>query len=144
MERPVLQPLARLRMPKSAASRENVAAGVELVQADDALGEHERELALQPLAQLRFPVAAAVGLDGARVDVDISFAGLDAEGGHVVGEGVEGAATREVEFGVVPVAGEDAVADGAAAQGEAHVGAAVVEGVEAALVVDDEDGPSLG
>ena len=89
-------------------------------------------------------MAAPVGLDRARVHEHIAIAGLDAEGGHVVGERVERAAAGKVELRVVPVAGQDAVAYGPTAQWEAHVGTAVVEGVQPALVVDDEDGPALG
>ena len=129
---------------KERRAAEHVVGGVEFVQGDDALGEDERELAFKPFAQLRLPVAATVRLDGVGVDVHVAVTGLDGEGGDVVGEGVEGAAAGEVELGVVPVAGEDAVADGAAVEGEAHGGAAVVEGVEAAFVVDDEDGAALG
>ena len=61
---------------------------------------------------------------------------------NVVGEGVEGAAACEVETGVVPVAGEDAVFDGAAVEGEAHVGASVVDGGEGFVFNENGDGVS--
>jgi hypothetical protein len=42
---------------------------------------------------------------------------------------VEGAAGREVKAGVVPVAGEDSVAERTAVEWEAHVRAPIVDGV---------------
>ena len=44
------------------------------------------------------------------------------EAAHVICEGVEGAAAGQVEPGVVPMAGQNAVTDAAAIQGESHVG----------------------
>ena len=49
----------------------------------------------------------------------------------------------EVEAGVVPVAGEDAVADRAAVEREAHVRAAVVDGVHLAALEQQADGVPL-
>ncbi len=89
-------------------------------------------------------MAAAVLLDRLRVDEDVAVAHLGAKRRRVVGEGVQGAAAGEVELGVVPVAGEDAVGDGAAVQREAHVRAAVVDRVDLAFVEDDEDRVALG
>ena len=122
---------------------QNLARRVELVQADHALCEHQRDLLLEALAQFPLPVSAAIVLDRVRVDEDLAVARLHVERRHVVGEGIERTAAGEVELRVVPVAGEDAVADRAAPQGKAHVGTAVVERVEAALVVDDEDSAPL-
>ncbi len=41
---------------------------------------------------------------------------------------------------MVPVAGEDAVLHGAAMQGKTHVRAAVVDGMQLPMVVEDHDG----
>ena len=43
----------------------------------------------------------------------------------------------------MPVAGQDAVLDGAAMQGEAHVRAAIVEGEDTPLVEEDQHGPPV-
>src|SRR5260370_12886659 len=52
---------------------------------------------------------------------------------------IEGAAAFEVEAGVVPMTGQDAVLDAAALERKAHVRATIVEGEDAPAVVDDED-----
>ena len=57
---------------------------------------------------------------------------------HVGGEGIEGATAGEVETGVVPVAGEDAVFDAATVQGEAHVRTAVVHSMNLAIMVEKQ------
>ena len=57
----------------------------------------------------------------------------------VVGELVERAAGAEVEARVVPVAGEDAVRDRAAVEREAHVRAAVVDGVHGVPVGEEAE-----
>ena len=61
-------------------------------------------------------------------------------GRHVVGEQVERAAGSDVEAGVVPVAGQDAVVERSAVQREAHVRAAVVHGGNAVTVGEHGDG----
>ena len=115
----------------------------DAVQPYDGLGEDEADIVLQALVQLAGPVDAAVLFDGNGVDPDIAVPDLGVEGRNVVGEGVEGAAAGEIELGVVPVAGEDAVPDGAAREGEAHVGAPVVERIDLALGEKDEHGAAL-
>jgi hypothetical protein len=72
------------------------------------------------------------------VHPDLAVADLHREGGHVVGPGVEGAAAGQVEAGVVPGAGQDAVMHGAALQGEAHVRATIVHDVEPAVAGDQQ------
>ena len=68
---------------------------------------------------------------------------LDGKRSYVIGEGIEGATAGQIEFGMVPVAGKDAVVHGAAMQGEPHVRAAVVQGVNLALVEKDSHRSAL-
>ena len=75
-------------------------------------------------------------LGGADVDEDVVAVELDREPPQLVGPLVEGPAGREIEPRVVPVARENPVADRAAMQREAHVRAAVVDGVHQARVRD--------
>ena len=56
------------------------------------------------------------------------------EDARFIGELVEGPAALQVEAGVVPVTGQDAVAHAPPVQREPHVGAAIVHGVHAAVV----------
>src|SRR5215831_3128708 len=52
---------------------------------------------------------------------------------------VKGAAAFEIEAGMMPMTGQDAVIDAAAIEREAHVWATIVEGKDAPSVVNDED-----
>ena len=71
--------------------------------------------------------------DWVGVDEHVAVADLDAERSDVVRERIEGGATGQFELGVVPVAGQDPVLHGAATKREAHMGAAVVDRVDALL-----------
>ena len=75
-----------------------------------------------------------------RVDPCLAVDHSYRETAHIVGEGIEGATAGQVEAGMVPVTGEDAVFDAAPVQGKAHVGTAVVYGVDLTLVVEHRDG----
>ena len=107
---------------------------VQLAEADHALSEDEADVLLQALIELSRPVCAAILLDGPRVEPDATVAHLDAERGDIVSEGIEGATAGEVELGVMPVAGEDPVFDGAPVEREAHVRTTIVDGVDLALI----------
>ena len=78
-----------------------------------------------------------------RVHPHLAVASLRGEGADVVGPEVEGAAGGQVEAGVVPVTGQDTVLDGAPVQGEAHVGAAVVNGMDLIAPGEECQGVSL-
>src|SRR5205807_1483180 len=71
---------------------------------------------------------------------DDTVAHFDVVGRHVVGPQIEGAARAQVEAGMVPVTGEDAIVDAALVQGKAKVRTAIVDGEDAALVSEDGDG----
>ena len=103
------------------------------------LGDDEREVLLQAGAQAAAMMGQFVAVV-AQVDPDVAVDDLGREGRYVVRPQVEGAAGGQVEAGVMPVAGEDAVVDAAAIEGEAHVGAAVVQGVYAIAVTDEHQG----
>ncbi len=74
-----------------------------------------------------------------QVDVDVVAVDLHRKPAQVVGPLVERAAGAEIEASVVPVAGEDPVADRPAVKREAHVRATVVDGVDLAPVGDEAD-----
>ena len=109
-----------------------------LQEGEDGLRRHEREAALQSLGQ-----AAPVVVDPpvSRLDNEehVATVDLDRERPGVVGEGVERPPGGQVEAGVVPVAGDEALLDRAPVQGKAHVRAAVVEGVGPAVVPEHAD-----
>jgi hypothetical protein len=64
----------------------------------------------------------------------LTVSDLHREDARLVGELVEGPAALQVEAGVVPVAGQDAVAYAPPVQGEPHMWAAIVHGVYPAVV----------
>ena len=94
-----------------------------------------REAVRKPLA----PVRGGIGMTERGLHPDVAVAHLDRADRHVVRPQVEGAAAFEIEAGVVPMTGQDAVLDAAALEREAHVRATIVEGEDAPAVVDDED-----
>jgi hypothetical protein len=74
-------------------------------------------------------------------DPHLPAAQFDWAGRHVIRPEIKGAAARKIEPGMVPVTGENAVLDASAIEGEPHVRASVVKGVNATPIIDDEDGP---
>ena len=75
-----------------------------------------------------------------RVSTQTSIvADFDRESAHIVGKQVERAAAGEVEAGVMPVAGQDAVAHRAAIERKAHVRAAIIDGVDLIAVEKQDD-----
>ncbi len=76
----------------------------------------------------------------ARLDEDVAAVDRHQEAAEgVVGEGIEGAAAREVEPGVVPVAGDQPGFDRPLVQREAHVRAPVLDRPGAVLTPEDDD-----
>ena len=70
---------------------------------------------------------------------DFAIAHLHRAHRYVVRPQIEGAAAFEIESGVMPMTGQDAVIEAAALEREAHVRAAIVESEDAPAVVNDED-----
>jgi hypothetical protein len=77
---------------------------------------------------------------GAGEDHDLTTVDRHVEPPGVVGEQVEGAARGQVEAGVVPVAGHHARLERALPEGEAHVGAPVLERPGAVVVPEHDHG----
>ena len=123
------------------------AARIGFEQGDRRLRQHERDVALQPVFQ---PLALVTDriLARAQVDEHVVPVQSDREAAQLVRELVERPAGRQIEARVMPVAGEDPVADRAPVEREAHVRAPVVDGVHllalreqaerVAVEVDDE------
>ena len=74
-----------------------------------------------------------------QVDEDVVAVERDRKAPQLVRELVEGPAGREVEASVVPVAGEDPVADRPTVQREAHVRAPVVDRVHLLAVREEAE-----
>jgi len=94
-----------------------------------------RETILEPGLPVRYHIRLTK--DG--LDPNLTGAHLDGAGRHVIGPKIEGAATCEIEAGVVPRTGQDAVPDTPTLKGEAHVWTAVVQGRDLATIIDNED-----
>jgi hypothetical protein len=67
----------------------------------------------------------------------LTLSNLDREYACLVSKLVEGSAALEVETGMMPVAGEDAVLEGAPVQGESHVGTAIVQSVHPTVMEEE-------
>jgi hypothetical protein len=80
----------------------------------------------EPCLGVRYAVVAM----RPRIDVDDAVLDDGGIGLDVVGPGIERAAALQIEASMMPMAGQDAVGDASLVQREAHVWAAVVDGVD--------------
>jgi hypothetical protein len=87
------------------------------------------------------PVSGGVCVSEFGFDPHLFPAHFHWTGRHVIGPEIERTAARKIEPGMVPVAGENAILHASAIEGEPHMRAPVVEGANAALVHDYQDGP---
>ena len=110
----------------------------QLHQAEHGFGQDKGEALLEALRQSAEVVAGGVVLRPQDHE-DAGTLDFDAVGSDVVGERVEGPPRREVEPGMVPVAGQKAVLDGPPVEGKTHVRAAVVHGVRLAIGPEHTD-----
>ena len=85
------------------------------------------------------PVRGGIGMTKRGFDPDLAIAHLDRTNWRVVRPQIEGAAAFEIEAGVMPMTGQNAVIDAAALERKAHVRATVIEREDAPAVVNDED-----
>ena len=72
------------------------------------------------------------------LDPDLAVTHLDRTGRNVVGPEIEGAAARQIEAGVMPVAGQDPIVDAAAFEWETHVRTTIIKGEDASSIVDHQ------
>ena len=103
------------------------------------LGDDKADVVCKAIRKPPTPVLGGIGMTERGLHPDLAIAHLDREGRHVVGPEVECAAAFEVEAGVVPMTGQDAVLEAAPLEREAHVRASIVEREDAPTIVDDED-----
>ena len=87
------------------------------------------------VAESRSPIVALVGITAIGCHPDFVAANLDPGCGHVVGPQIEGPAAFEIEAGVVPVAGEDAVFYGPTMERKTEMRASVVQSPYPALLI---------
>jgi hypothetical protein len=101
-------------------------------------GDDKAQDMREPVVESLTPMRSRIRVSEDGPDPDFAITHLGGAGRHVVRPQIEGAAAREIEAGVVPVAGQGAVLDAAAIQGIAHMRAAIVERKDTIFVVDDE------
>src|SRR5262249_56024970 len=111
--------------------------GGELIM--QGLGDDEAEVGGEAVRKPLTPVRGGIGMTERGLHPDVAIAHLDWAGRYVVRPQIEGAAAFQIEAGVVPMTGQDAVLDAAALERKTHVRATIVEGEDAPAVVDDED-----
>src|SRR5262249_37082888 len=95
--------------------------------------QNMREAVVEPLAPTRCRIVVAE--DGPNPDFAVTH--LGGTGRDIICPQIEGTAAREVEAGVVPMAGQGAVLDAAAIQRKSHMRAAIVEREDTTPVVED-------
>ena len=130
------RPVAGAELEADPERLDGVGAAVD--EADHGLRDHERDVALEAVVQPGAAVRERIA-ERRQVDPDLAVAQLDREDAQVVGPLVERAAGGDVEAGVVPVAGEDAVLERPAVEREAHVRAAVVDRADAVAVGEERE-----
>ena len=104
------------------------------------LGDHEPEIVGKAVVEPTAPMARWIAVTERRLDPDFAaVTHLDRTSRNVIGPQIERAAAREIEAGVMPVTGQNAVLDAAAIEREAHMRAAIVEREDAFPMVDHQD-----
>jgi hypothetical protein len=104
------------------------------------LGYDEADVMCEAVSEPLLPLNGTIGMSERGFHPNGAITYLDRAIRYVVCPQVESAPAFKIEASVVPMVGQDAVFDGATVKREAHVRAAVIEGEDASLVVDDEDG----
>lgn len=112
---------------------------IVLVEGEDGFDSEEVEILLKSIAQPAEPAILLVHAGWIGIDVDDAAFDLGLVDLNVVGEEIEGAAALKIEAGVMPVAGENAIADGATIERESHMWTAVVDGVGPTIADKDDD-----
>src|SRR5262249_48049335 len=84
------------------------------------LGDDEAEIMCETDRKPLVPVQGGIGMTERGLYPDIAIAHLDRADRHVVRPQVERTAAFEIEAGMVPMAGQDAVIDAAALERKAH------------------------
>ena len=110
-------------------------------QASHRLGDDQIQIVGHAVREPAAPVTHRVGMVEHGLYPDVFPADLDRTGRHVVRPQVERAAAGQIEPGVMPMTGQDAVLDRPAIEREAHVRAAIVESADATLLADHEHRP---
>ena len=104
-------------------------------EANDSFGLHQTDILLHPLAQAMLPTLLAVFSLGLNDNPDPTCIDFHRIGWDIISPQIEGAAARQIETGMMPVARENPVLRGATVQGETHVWAAIIHGVNLVLVI---------
>ena len=103
---------------------------------DDGLGDHQSDVLVHTLFEPAQSALDRVARGCGNIDVYAAILDFDRVDRRVVGKQIEGATALEIESGVMPVTGQNAVLDGSAMQGKPHVWTAVVHCVQVALRVE--------
>jgi hypothetical protein len=135
------------RAPGIEASRAKQCSLAQNLERGDAsynLSQHcfryrERKIVSHAGFKALLPICSRIWVPEFGLDPYFLSADFDWTGRHIIGPEIERAATREIEPGMVPVAGENAVLHASAIEGEPHVRAPIVKGVNATLVTDHQD-----
>jgi hypothetical protein len=90
------------------------------------LGDDEPDVVREAVYEPPMPVRGRIGMTERRLHPDVAVAYLDRADRYIVRPQVEGTAAFEIETGVVPMTGQDAVFDAAAFKRETHVRATIV------------------
>ena len=108
-------------------------------QGQSRLAHDESEVMLHPFLESVLPMRQVIARL-ARQHPDFLASDVDRIPGNVISPEMERAAAGQVEPGVVPIAGEDAVFHTPAMQRKAHVRTAVFHGEDFPVVVEHRDG----
>jgi hypothetical protein len=103
------------------------------------LGDDKTKVVVEAIRKPLTPVRRGIGMTRCGLYPYIAIAQFNREGRYVVCPKIKGTATFQIEAGVVPVTGQDAVLDTTALKRKSHVRAPIVEGKRAPIVVDHKD-----
>ena len=136
-----LPAIGRVGRPETGAYPQRLAViGSGGLQAQHRFGDDQSDVVFKAVLQSAPPVLPFVSRRRVGIDPHFAVDHLYREASYIISEGVEGAAAGEIEACVVPVTGQDAIADTTAVQRESHVGATVVDRVRPTVVVEYGDG----
>jgi hypothetical protein len=104
------------------------------------LGDDEAEVMCETVGQAMTPMFTGVGIAEHRSYPDLAaVADLDRANRHVISPEIEGTTAGHVEAGMMPMAGQDSIFDGATIERKPHVGAPIVERKYVFVLVHEKD-----